>query len=169
MFSLIMNITKYTRACAYSAGNTIVTSQCTDGELSRRSTHCTVRVLWPVPQDLEHWSKERITNRVEMPTGYLRCHKFAKISASGCNIEGLVHMNLASKGFCISTDLSSPRTDNLFLCMNIPSAINLLGKFVKRWWRHKRSTVKQAKIFSQLLSCRLYFRTTKQHKFDILS
>ena len=62
------------------------------------------------------------------------------------HVQGLVHLKLTSKGLCCSAGLWRPRINNLILCMNIQPARTSLGKFVKRWWRHKRSTVKQAKI-----------------------
>ena len=61
-----------------------------------------------------------------------------------------------------------PRANNLILFMSIQPARNPLGKFVGHWWRHKRSTVKQAEICSQLPSYWLYFWTTKHYKFDTL-
>ena len=83
------------------------------------------------------------------------------------DIQGLVHLNLTSMGFCSIADFLLPRANNLILFMSIQPARNLLGKFVRHWWRHKRSTVKKAKICAQLPSYRLYFRTTKQYQFDI--
>ena len=62
------------------------------------------------------------------------------------NIQGLVHMKLTSMCFSCIADLLLPRTNNLILFRNIQPARNPLGKFVRRWWRHKRSTVKQAKV-----------------------
>ena len=46
-------------------------------------------------------------------------------------IQGLVHLNLTSMGFCCITDLLLPRANNLILFMNIQPARNPLGKFVE--------------------------------------
>ena len=72
----------------------------------------------------------------------------------------------AGQGYCTAY-LLLPRTNNLILFMSIQRARDPLGKFVRHWWRHKRSTVKQAKICSQLPSYWVYFWTTKRYKFDI--
>ena len=76
----------------------------------------------------------------------------AVASISYLHVQGLVHLNLTSMGFCCITDLLLPRANNFILFMSIQPARNPLGKFVEHWWRHKRSTVKQAKICSQLPS-----------------
>ena len=76
-------------------------------------------------------------------------------------IQGLVHMKLTSMGFSCITDLLLPRTNNLILFRNIQPARNPLGKFVIRWWRHKRSTIKQAKICSKLPTYWPYFLDDK--------
>ena len=60
--------------------------------------------------------------------------RIATLAESGAfskHVQGLVHLNLTSMGFCCITDLLLPRANNLILFMSIQPARNPLGKFVE--------------------------------------